>query len=192
MSLLMQSRLQEDDLRKEGDPKYNHLNDELHVLVEVFCPAAEAHSRMAHALSELKKFLVPDYNDEIRQQQLQELMYLNGDEVTNTVAAPPAPPPPARGRGRGRGMPTPGARGAPRGGALLATPPGRGGPAARGALAVRGAPAARGGRGVPAGRGVPPGRGAGAYEYDDGYSGYEDQGYGYGNQTYDQSYTAEQ
>jgi len=62
-----------------------------------------------------------DDNDEIRQQQLQEMMYINGEK--------PVGPPngAARGRGRGRGMPPPGhGRGGP--GALLATPGPRGGP----------------------------------------------------------------
>ncbi len=187
--------MQEDDLRKETDPRFVHLGDDLHVFVEVFCPASEAHSRMAHALIELRKFLVPDYNDEIRQQQLQELMYLNGDEAGN--AAPPPPPapgppaggPPARGRGRGRGLPPapPAGRGS-RGGALLATPPGRGGPSVRGPPG-RGAPAPRA-RGAPAGRGLPPpARPAPVYDYDDGYGVYEDQGY-YANtgETYRDSY----
>ena len=58
-----------------------------------------------------------DYNDEIRQQQLQELMYLNGGDG-------------GRGRGRGRGAPGQTPRGAPRGG-LLTNPGGRGGPAGR-------------------------------------------------------------
>lgn len=58
-----------------------------------------------------------DYNDEIRQQQLQELMYLNGGDG-------------GRGRGRGRGAPGQTPRGAPRGG-LLTSPAGRGGPAGR-------------------------------------------------------------
>ena len=46
-------------MRKGEDPKYAHLNEDLHVLVEVFAPPGEAHSRMAHALGELKKYLIP-------------------------------------------------------------------------------------------------------------------------------------
>ncbi|EHB18466.1 KH domain-containing, RNA-binding, signal transduction-associated protein 3 [Heterocephalus glaber] len=38
----------------------------------------KASARMGHALEEIKRFLIPDYNDEIRQAQLQELTYLNG------------------------------------------------------------------------------------------------------------------
>ncbi|KAG8133966.1 putative KH domain-containing RNA-binding signal transduction-associated protein [Naja naja] len=49
----MRDKAKEEELRKSGEAKYFHLNDDLHVLIE-------------------------DYNDEIRQAQLQELTYLNG------------------------------------------------------------------------------------------------------------------
>nr|XP_023700505.1 KH domain-containing, RNA-binding, signal transduction-associated protein 2 isoform X4 [Paramormyrops kingsleyae] len=70
----------EEELRKSGEAKYAHLSNDLHVLIEVFAPPGEAYSRMSHALEEIKKFLVPDYNDEIRQEQLRELSYLNGSD----------------------------------------------------------------------------------------------------------------
>lgn len=50
--------LQEDELRKEGG-KYAHLNDELHVFVEVFSEMTDNYARLAHAVAELKKFLQP-------------------------------------------------------------------------------------------------------------------------------------
>ncbi|NXI30929.1 KHDR2 protein, partial [Sterrhoptilus dennistouni] len=92
----MRDKAKEEELRKSGEAKYAHLSDELHVLIEVFAPPGEAYSRMSHALEEIKKFLVPDYNDEIRQEQLRELSYLNGSEDSS------------RGRGiRGRGIRVP-------------------------------------------------------------------------------------
>ena len=73
-------------------------------------------------------------------------MYLNGDE-TGAGGPPVGPVGPggaggpggpglggpvvARGRGRGRGVPPPGMARGRGGAALLATPPGRGGPTAR-------------------------------------------------------------
>uniref|UniRef100_A0A8C8BR35 KH RNA binding domain containing, signal transduction associated 2 n=1 Tax=Otus sunia TaxID=257818 RepID=A0A8C8BR35_9STRI len=145
----MRDKAKEEELRKSGEAKYAHLSDELHVLIEVFAPPGEAYSRMSHALEEIKKFLVPDYNDEIRQEQLRELSYLNGSEDS------------ARGRGiRGRGIRVPPAapsRG--RGGAIPPPLPGRGAQAPRGAPVTRGAlpvpPVARGvptprARGTPA------------------------------------------
>ena len=50
---------QEEELRKGGDPKYAHLNMDLHVFIEVFGPPCEAYALMAHAMEEVKKFLVP-------------------------------------------------------------------------------------------------------------------------------------
>lgn len=47
-------------MRKEGDVKNLHLNEELHLCVEVFSTPADGYSRIAYALSELEKFLIPD------------------------------------------------------------------------------------------------------------------------------------
>jgi len=150
----MKDKNKEEEMRKEGG-KFAHLNDDLHVHVEAFAPLPEAYRRVGHALAELNKFLMPDHNDEIRQQQMEEMMYLNGDEGNG--AHPPAVPM----RGRGRGAPPPGAgmgRGRGRGaapgvGPLLQTPMARGG----GVRPMRGAPGARG---VPGARGMPGTRGA--------------------------------
>ncbi|XP_064411469.1 KH domain-containing, RNA-binding, signal transduction-associated protein 2 isoform X2 [Latimeria chalumnae] len=190
----MRDKAKEEELRKSGEAKYVHLSEELHVLIEVFAPPGEAYSRMSHALEEIKKFLVPDYNDEIRQEQLRELSYLNGSEDSS------------RGRGvRGRGIrlpPAAPARG--RGGTVPPPPhpPGRGAPAPRGSQVARGAlpvpPAARGvpvprGRGAPAAPGYrpPPPPAHNAYDeygYDDGYGGeYDDQSY----DAYDNSYATQ-
>ncbi|KAM9803815.1 KH domain-containing, RNA-binding, signal transduction-associated protein 2 [Neosynchiropus ocellatus] len=79
----MRDKEKEEELRKSGEAKYAHLSHDLHVLIEVFAPPGEAYSRMSHALEEIKKFLVPDYNDEIRQEQLRELSLLNGSEDSN-------------------------------------------------------------------------------------------------------------
>ncbi|XP_039708887.1 KH domain-containing, RNA-binding, signal transduction-associated protein 2 isoform X5 [Pteropus medius] len=189
----MRDKAKEEELRKSGEAKYAHLSDELHVLIEVFAPPGEAYSRMSHALEEIKKFLVPDYNDEIRQEQLRELSYLNGSEDSG------------RGRGiRGRGIriaPTTPSRG--RGGAIPPPPPpGRGVLTPRGTTVTRGAlpvpPVARGvptprARGTPTvpGYRAPPPPAHEAYEeygYDDGYGGeYDDQTY----ETYDNSYATQ-
>uniref|UniRef100_A0A2K6FK80 KH domain-containing, RNA-binding, signal transduction-associated protein 2 n=1 Tax=Propithecus coquereli TaxID=379532 RepID=A0A2K6FK80_PROCO len=189
----MRDKAKEEELRKSGEAKYAHLSDELHVLIEVFAPPGEAYSRMSHALEEIKKFLVPDYNDEIRQEQLRELSYLNGSEDSG------------RGRGiRGRGIriaPTAPSRG--RGGAIPPPPPpGRGVLTPRGTTVTRGAlpvpPVARGvptprARGAPTVPGYrpPPPPAHEAYEeygYDDGYGGeYEDPTY----EAYDNSYATQ-
>ncbi|XP_040844442.1 KH domain-containing, RNA-binding, signal transduction-associated protein 3 [Ochotona curzoniae] len=190
----MRDKTKEEELRKSGEAKYFHLNDDLHVLIEVFAPPAEAYARMGHALEEIKKFLIPDYNDEIRQAQLQELTYLNGGSENADV-------PVVRGKPtlRTRGVPTPTVtRG--RGG-VTARPVGvgvpRGTPTARGVLSTRG-PVSRG-RGLltPRARGVPPSgyrpppppptqEAYTEYDYDDGYgTAYDGQSY----DSYDNSYS---
>ncbi|XP_018604926.1 KH domain-containing, RNA-binding, signal transduction-associated protein 2 isoform X2 [Scleropages formosus] len=187
----MRDKGKEEELRKSGEAKYAHLSNDLHVLIEVFAPPGEAYSRMSHALEEIKKFLVPDYNDEIRQEQLRELSYLNGSDDSS------------RGRNvRGRGLrltSTTSTRG--RSGTAPPPPPGRGATAPRGTITGRGSLP-----GIPAARGVPAPRARGTpgtpgyrppllpathesyddYGYDDGYDGeYDDQSY----EAYDDNYS---
>lgn len=58
---------QEEECRNSLDPKYSHLSDDLHVEISAMAPPAEAHARIAFALAEIRKYMVPDSNDEIRQ-----------------------------------------------------------------------------------------------------------------------------
>lgn len=55
------------------DPKYAHLTDELHVEISALAPPAEAHARIAYALAEVKKYLLPDTNDMIWQTQMRDI-----------------------------------------------------------------------------------------------------------------------
>lgn len=73
----MRNKQQEEELRKSSDPKYQHLNDDLHVEITAFAPPSEAHARIAYALTEVRKYLIPDSNDEIRQEQMREMELLN-------------------------------------------------------------------------------------------------------------------
>ncbi|NXY86999.1 KHDR3 protein, partial [Alcedo cyanopectus] len=139
--------------------------------------------------------LSQDYNDEIRQAQLQELTYLNGgSENAEVPVARGKPsirargvPVPALSRGRG-GVP-PAAAGVPRGAAAP-----RGAPGSRGAVSrSRGLLAARA-RGVPPAAGYrplppPPAQDTyGDYEYDDGYgTAYDEQSY----DSYENSYSTQ-
>nr|CAD7575890.1 unnamed protein product [Timema californicum] len=76
-------------MRVSRDPKYSHFNDDLHVEITAFAPPAEAHARIAYALAEVRKFLVPDYNDEIRQEQMREMQLLNSPLMPLTAAGSP-------------------------------------------------------------------------------------------------------
>ncbi|KAM9308604.1 KH domain-containing, RNA-binding, signal transduction-associated protein 3 [Gastrophryne carolinensis] len=187
----MRDKAKEEELRKSGEAKYFHLNDDLHVLIEVFAPPAEAYARMGHALEEIKKFLIPDYNDEIRQAQLQELTYLNGGSEN-------AEAPAVRGKQavRARGAPVP-ALSRSRGGVPpTSTGVPRGAPAPRGLTPAR-LPSTRA-RGIltSRARGIPPPAGYRPppptqetyeeYDYDDGYgTSYNEQSY----DSYDNNYT---
>lgn len=96
----MKDRQREENLRQSLDPKYAHLNDELHVEISALAPPAEAHARIAYALAEVRKFLIPDSNDEIRQEQFRELVADGvlpppGDEEEEEYyRGRPGPPPP--------------------------------------------------------------------------------------------------
>merc|ERR1719336_2290219 len=83
----MRDKQKEEELRSSNDPKYQHLQEELHVEITAFAPPAEAHARIAFALTEVRKYLIPDSNDEIRQEQMRELemISVNGHSVLDTL-----------------------------------------------------------------------------------------------------------
>jgi KH domain-containing RNA-binding signal transduction-associated protein 3 len=77
----MRDKKREEELRNSLDAKYAHLNEELHVeglnclsylttwilkfhkiilVVSSIGPPAEAHARIAYALAEIRKYLIPD------------------------------------------------------------------------------------------------------------------------------------
>ena len=75
------------------------MNDDLHVEISALGPPAEAHARIAFALAEVRKYLIPDSNDIIRQEQLREMMSEGPEQLEED--APPihykkAIPPPYR------------------------------------------------------------------------------------------------
>lgn len=57
--LLFSVAHQEEELRTSGDPKFGHLAEDLHVEVTAVAPPAEAHARLAYALTEIRRYLVP-------------------------------------------------------------------------------------------------------------------------------------
>ncbi|CAH0403191.1 unnamed protein product [Chilo suppressalis] len=90
----MRDRQKEEELRKSLDPKYAHLSDELHVEISALAPPAEAHARIAYALAEVKKYLIPDNNDMMRQNQMRDMMDRAGPPRPPPGRAPPRMPPP--------------------------------------------------------------------------------------------------
>ncbi|XP_031555837.1 KH domain-containing, RNA-binding, signal transduction-associated protein 2-like isoform X2 [Actinia tenebrosa] len=100
----MRDKEKEEELKATGDAKYNHLSEDLHVLIEVEAPPGQAHARLGIAIEEIKKFLIPETNDEIHQEQMREMAILNSMDdppPTSQAGTQPAPAPTA-GRGRAR------------------------------------------------------------------------------------------
>uniref|UniRef100_A0A1B6D4L2 K Homology domain-containing protein n=1 Tax=Clastoptera arizonana TaxID=38151 RepID=A0A1B6D4L2_9HEMI len=115
----MRDKNKEEEFRQALDPKYAHLSDDLHVEIAALAPPAEAHARIAYALAEIRKYLVPDSNDEIRQEQMREIQLAGPPGIER--GAPGMRPT----RGRAPPPPGPGPRGvppAPMRGSLLAAP----------------------------------------------------------------------
>ena len=76
----MRDKGKEEELRLSKDPKYLHLSEDLHVEITAFAPPAEAYARISYALTEVRKYLIPDSNDRIRQLQMKELDILTSSE----------------------------------------------------------------------------------------------------------------
>ncbi|XP_043286087.1 KH domain-containing, RNA-binding, signal transduction-associated protein 2-like isoform X2 [Venturia canescens] len=91
----MKDRQKEEELRVSGDPKFSHLMEDLHVEISAYATPAEAHARIAWALAEVGRFLVPDYNDDIRQEQMWEMQILSTQQGREgsyqTTDAPSSP-----------------------------------------------------------------------------------------------------
>ncbi|KAH0950561.1 hypothetical protein HN011_003903 [Eciton burchellii] len=80
----MKDRQKEEECRASLDPKYAHLSDDLHVEITAIAPPAEAYARIAFALAEVRKYLIPDNNDNIRQEQMREMeMNMSDDPVSD-------------------------------------------------------------------------------------------------------------
>lgn len=73
----MRDQDREEELRQSGDPVYNHLNKNTFVEISTVAPPAEAYARLAYALTEIRKYIIPDKNDDISQEQYRELMEIN-------------------------------------------------------------------------------------------------------------------
>ncbi|XP_067118727.1 protein held out wings [Centruroides vittatus] len=89
------------DKKKEeqnrGKPNWEHLNDELHVLITVEDTANRSAVKLQRAVEEIKKLLIPvtEGEDELKKRQLMELAIINGTYRDSSKAEPPrliAPP----------------------------------------------------------------------------------------------------
>ena len=53
----MRNKQQEEELRNSSEPKHAHLQEDLHVEITAFASPAEAHARLAFALTQVGKRL---------------------------------------------------------------------------------------------------------------------------------------
>lgn len=83
----MKDKLKEQQLRNSPDPKHSHLQEDLHVEITAFSSPAEAHARVAYALSCVRKYMIPDSNDQIRQNQMREIQILKKLETSEDTAS---------------------------------------------------------------------------------------------------------
>ncbi|XP_045505124.1 KH domain-containing, RNA-binding, signal transduction-associated protein 2-like isoform X2 [Colias croceus] len=89
----MRDRQKEEELRNSLEPKYAHLTDELHVEISALAPPAEAHARIAYALAEVKKYLLPDSHDMIRHNPMRDMIDRGAPPPPMPRPAPPRMPP---------------------------------------------------------------------------------------------------
>uniref|UniRef100_A0A1A9W3P4 K Homology domain-containing protein n=1 Tax=Glossina brevipalpis TaxID=37001 RepID=A0A1A9W3P4_9MUSC len=85
----MRDRAKEEELRNSADPKYAHLNKDLFLEISTVAPPAECYFRVAYALAEVRKYLIPDKNDEVSHEQLRELMEMNPELAKNSYGGNP-------------------------------------------------------------------------------------------------------
>ncbi|XP_033967015.1 protein quaking-A isoform X1 [Pseudochaenichthys georgianus] len=82
------------DKKKEeqnrGKPNWEHLNEDLHVLITVEDTQGRAEMKMRRAVEEVKKLLVPaaEGEDNLKKMQLMELAILNGTYRDNNLKTP--------------------------------------------------------------------------------------------------------
>ncbi|XP_041703081.1 protein quaking-A isoform X4 [Coregonus clupeaformis] len=86
----MRDRKKEEQNR--GKPNWEHLNEELHVLITVEDTQTRSEMKMKRALEEVKKLLVPaaEGEDNLKKMQLMELAILNGTYRDTNIKTPAA------------------------------------------------------------------------------------------------------
>ena len=77
----MRDRNKEEELRNSGDPRFMHLNKDLYIEVSTVSTPAESYARIAYALAEIRKFIIPDKNDDVSHDQLRELIEIDPSAV---------------------------------------------------------------------------------------------------------------
>ncbi|XP_037954293.1 KH domain-containing, RNA-binding, signal transduction-associated protein 2-like [Teleopsis dalmanni] len=85
----MRDRNKEEELRNSGDPRFSHLNRNLFLEISTISSPAESYARIAYALAEIRKYIVPDKNDEVSHEQFRELMEIDPQSIKQLNGAHP-------------------------------------------------------------------------------------------------------
>ncbi|XP_039152433.1 KH domain-containing, RNA-binding, signal transduction-associated protein 2-like [Drosophila simulans] len=80
----MRDRNKEEQLRSTGDPRYAHLQKNLFLEVSTVANPAECYVRIASALAEIRKYLIPDKNDAVSHEQLCEQKEMDPEAAKNS------------------------------------------------------------------------------------------------------------
>lgn len=71
----------EETLRLSKDPRFRHLNKELFLEITTEATAIDCHTRIAYALSEIRKYLLKQTNNEINEIQSVDLPTSNIEHI---------------------------------------------------------------------------------------------------------------
>ncbi|KAL4716019.1 hypothetical protein ACJJTC_003808 [Scirpophaga incertulas] len=86
----MRDKQKEEFLRNSTDPKFAHLSEDLHIELSALASPSEAHARIAYALAEVKKLLIPD--NDVRLPNLMDRMPMPPPIGRPMMRMPPPPP----------------------------------------------------------------------------------------------------
>ncbi|KAK4475968.1 hypothetical protein MN116_001205 [Schistosoma mekongi] len=93
----LRDEAKEKQLLSNGDPKYQHLKQKLHLQVDSLGPPSESCYRLAHALAEVRKIMLPEQTEPTAQQWVQQSQALPATArnvpVRNMRPALRGPPP---------------------------------------------------------------------------------------------------
>lgn len=86
----MRDSAKEEECRHIEDPRFTHLQKDLFVEISAVASPAECYARIAYALAEIRKYITPDKNDDVSQEQLRELMEIDPKLAKREHAKPSA------------------------------------------------------------------------------------------------------
>ncbi|XP_065368333.1 uncharacterized protein LOC135960861 [Calliphora vicina] len=77
----MIDKVKEEELRQSGDPRFKHLNKDLFLEISTVSTPIECYTRIAYALGEIRKCLIPETNDDVSHEELSEIIKIEPEVV---------------------------------------------------------------------------------------------------------------